>query len=78
MFSVFTKSSDFVFPSKLVLYEGPIKARSTRIRIVLNPQLFSVRIRLPSTNTHPANSVANLDIFESALHEYAPCGGGNF
>ena len=29
-------------------------------------------------HTHPANSAANPDILESALHEYATCGRGNF
>ena len=39
------------------------KASSTRIRIFLNPQLFSLWIRLQSTGTYPVN----LKLFESAL-----------
>ena len=43
---------------------------------ILNPQLFFPD--RASVHTRPVHSAANPDIFESALHEYATCGRGNF
>ena len=53
------------------------KAQSKRIGIFFNPPLF-FGIRLRSTDTHPVNSAANPDIFESVLHEYFRVDGEMF